>query len=186
MRQVLEAFRHAREVNREKGFTLIELLVVIAIIAILAAIAVPQFNKYRANAALSNVQNLAKQAANLAVSLGVVAGQNPSCAGQASFRVITNTSDAAANSAAACSGGGTCYLVAQSSNTTKCDSSQFNMPNWVTSFTADLTVGAGTSTGSIQVESNYQFGGKTFGCSYDVASGQLSHLDAANNKVCGL
>lgn len=63
MRELYQAFPHARRFSRQKGFTLIELLVVIAIIAILAAIAIPQFAKYRMrafnSAAESDLRNLA-------------------------------------------------------------------------------------------------------------------------------
>ncbi len=70
----------ARSMRTNKGFTLIELLVVIAIIAILAAIAIPQFNKYRRNAAAAAVQSDARNCLTDAVAQvtqAIMSGQTP-------------------------------------------------------------------------------------------------------------
>lgn len=78
MRALYEAT--ARSMRTNRGFTLIELLVVVAIIAILAAIAIPQFNKYRRNAAAAAVQSDARNCLTDAVAQvtqAIMAGQTP-------------------------------------------------------------------------------------------------------------
>ena len=193
MRQVPEAFREARELNREKGFTLIELLVVIAIIAILAAIAIPQFNKYRANAMLSNVQNMVKNIVNMASAVATSAAQNPACRYLTSFNAIITTSKNSTTATNCTSTSTACYVVA-ASGTTACDSAMIwdqtqgvNRPSWVAQVDGTLTLtttatGIQISGGTVNVRSTYSVGGKNFGCQYNSATDTLGNIDS--NNVC--
>ncbi len=148
----------------QRGFTLIELLVVIAIIAILAAIAIPQYNKYKANAMLSNVQNFTKSIVNQISEVASTATQHPSsvCNSATTFTIKWNDP----------------YIeIYGSDGTTLCDKvkAYSSKPGWLDSITLatdaklKITGTEGSLVGTdpvLSIKSTYDLGTYKLGCAY--------------------
>jgi len=164
--KLYEDFRRAVELSQrsgKKGFSLIELLVVIAIIAILAAIAIPQYNRYKIEAQISNTQNMIKDDTGYALDL---ATSMPS--GHVEVYTATSSDASAAQN---CTASSSCYLIVKDLAGTNLPNKyqKINIPYWVRKFFVDYKIfGKTFSDDSISyLLTEYALNSTTYiGCKY--------------------